>query len=688
MHRKTQTDNRSSKNLNGQVKRRRRTREERGLPSDRTIAELAETYLESQNRLWPELVRSQILPANSEKAVSELVADFKRRFLSPDPFPIVPETFGWHRIAASYSRYSDPNSNPRSLSQQLKLQLERARQNEDFIPWMFVLADAEVSATTSKRRGYELAKDALADSKFSISTLYIDELGRASRDAVESLMLGKLLEGLQKRLIGVSDGFNSGSGLAKMQLQMFAMLHEWFVDQLRCKVNRGMDDAFERGGNVGLPAPGYKLVPLLDQRGAVVRGADGDQINALAIDKRTAKIISKIFFMYVDKRMSPEQIGKFLNGIEFMGCRTWDGCRVRKILRRRTYIGVLTYRMTRHIRNRTTGTVKVVQRPTKEWKVRRARHLQIVPYKVWKKAATHLAEGAAAWSRNRNSRVNRAEVYPETLVRPRCGCCGGVMSLGRSGKYASFTCLNGLHGKHGCTYRGFKTVAIVERTILRAIRERILTPETIDILLSSANSHLDRLSKVPKVSTKSEKVTMKKLSKQRDSLYKLAKQGRELKSLAGQIQKLDDEIDKLRESTRLKELQNSPVPGPVTRAEIEGAMNNLRDLLEQDVAAAAPILREITGPIDMEQIVEEGKTKPTWVAKFTVNMVPVLANLSAHKNCPNTGTWEFLNTRGWMMPQSVSVLLGRGGKNEAFVCAVQTLAEKKGPSRPSGLKRA
>ena len=56
-----------------------------------------------------------------------------------------------------------------------------------------------------------------------------------------------------KRMIGVSDGFDSDVTMSKMQLAMFAALQEMFIDQLRSGVVRGMDDAFRQGTNTGLP---------------------------------------------------------------------------------------------------------------------------------------------------------------------------------------------------------------------------------------------------------------------------------------------------------------------------------------------------------------------------------------------------------------------------------------------------
>ena len=160
---------------------------ERGLPSVDALRELARTYLQTQAALWPDLVRNGTIPELFDEVLDKLASDFKRQFLDAG----VKEAIHLHaslpsaKFASSYLRYSCDHSNPRSLDQQLRLQLEKARQNNHFIPWRLVFADAAVSGTTADRSGYILAKKALRIA--GMETMYIDEIGRASRDAIESL---------------------------------------------------------------------------------------------------------------------------------------------------------------------------------------------------------------------------------------------------------------------------------------------------------------------------------------------------------------------------------------------------------------------------------------------------------------------------------------------------------------------
>ena len=128
------------------------------------------------------------------------------------------------------------------------------------MPWRYVFVDAAITGTTADRPGYKMAKASIEDDSLNIAVLYLDEIGRASRDTIEALRLGQLITRKKKRLIGVSDGFDSDSEMSKFILSIFAAVQEWFIDQLRSKVDRGMRDAFFRGTNLRPPAIGYKLV--------------------------------------------------------------------------------------------------------------------------------------------------------------------------------------------------------------------------------------------------------------------------------------------------------------------------------------------------------------------------------------------------------------------------------------------
>ena len=114
-------------------------------------------------------------------------------------------------------------------------------------------------------------------------------------------MLGRLVDDCGKRMVGVTDGFDSSVQQSKIMLGIYAMLHEWFVEQLRSKVNRGMEDAFLAGRNVNLPALGQKLVPIIDQDGQPVCGADGKPQMVKVRDEEEVPHVEYAYAQFVEQ---------------------------------------------------------------------------------------------------------------------------------------------------------------------------------------------------------------------------------------------------------------------------------------------------------------------------------------------------------------------------------------------------
>lgn len=427
-------------------------RREKGLPDADSRRDLARTYLKVQHRLWPDLARAGRLPRRTEAVVAGLAEAFKDRFLdlAPAPFDPGPAPAGVAAFGAGYLRYSDANSNPRSLSQQLVNVLERARRDDCFIPWEWVFADAAVTGTVAARHGYRQAKALLGRDKSPVGTLYIDEVGRASRDSIEALGLGRLIELAGKRMVGATDGFDSATPTSKMMLHVYAMVHEFFVDQLREKVKRGMRDAFERGRNIHPPAVGYKLVPVEDGAGNPVLDEDGRVVTERVIDDAMAPTLLEGARLYAEHGWSRERVARLFNEKTVGGVQTWDSARVAQLLRRHTYRGYEFNEMTYQVKDPATGGVTVKTRPAAEWKRREVPDLRIFPDDLCLRIDERLARSRAAYEAAKKADApSRTDVYPTTLVRPVCGVCGRPLWLGRSGKYASFFCGSGKEGKGG-----------------------------------------------------------------------------------------------------------------------------------------------------------------------------------------------------------------------------------------------
>ncbi len=117
----------------------------KGLPELPARRMLAETYLKNQHILWPELVKSGLLPKISEDSISAMAEEFHKKFVTGQWTPFTHWLAPPTAVAAIYLRFSDEGSNPRSLDQQFELTLKKARSLGYFVPWQYAFADSVIT---------------------------------------------------------------------------------------------------------------------------------------------------------------------------------------------------------------------------------------------------------------------------------------------------------------------------------------------------------------------------------------------------------------------------------------------------------------------------------------------------------------------------------------------------------------
>ncbi len=489
--------------------------------------------------------------------------------------------------------------------------------------------------------------------------LYIDELGRASRDAIESLRLGKLVAAAGKRLVGATDGFDSAQPQSKMMLHMFAMLHEWFVDQLRAKVKRGMADGFDRGTTIGKPAFGYILVPDTDADGQPRLRPNGLPRHRRVIEPAAAELVVELFRRFASEGWSTTRLARWLNERAAGGRTGWSPAGVRKALDRELYAGVDWYGKSYRVADPETGRVEVRRRPESEWRRREAPDLRIVPPDLWDRAKARQAVIKAAYRPPaERPAVSRTDVYPTLLIRPRCGHCDGNLVLIRSGRYQSLQCRAGAGRQHGCRLTASKSVRILNAAVLGRLAPLIADPDFVDRVVAAANARLAELTAHPP-SPDPVRAELVAATARRRRLVGLVERGvGDADELADRIRGLDARVRAL--TDQLAGFTAAPPPStePLTAAAAAALLADLPGLLAGDVAAAAPLLRELIGTVTVTQADDNPLSErggAVWAARFTVDATPALAYLGRKKNCPTADTWEYLKSSGWTTPEGATV---------------------------------
>jgi len=619
-----------------------------GMPERSGLLDLARTYLETQNRLWPELAGTTAVPAPVAATIAAMADDFEKRFrqqhaetFRPGDMPKV-----WTDLGIAYLRFSDENSNPRSLDQQLLNVLTRAQRDGVFVPWCFVLADAAVSGTLACRRGYMIAKMIVERRDlFGVSWFLIDELSRMSRNTIESLQHGELAESTGVRVVGASDGYDSSNPQSSLLLPVLGSMNEAFITQLRSKVKRGMDDAFRRGDNIQPPGVGYRLVEVKDANGNLVITHKNTIEKAVEIDPEAAEWTRRGAEMIACEGKSAIDVARLFNEHKVGGKQTWSDCRVRQHYGREKLVGKDVLHKTKQVVDRHTGKKKIIHLPKSEWIWRDVPHLRILSDELAQAVQRKLGLGAKSFGRkakDRKKKVHRVDLYPKVLIRPLCGCCGHPMILGRSdGKYQSFFCFNATNGIKGCTNRGYKSARIIDKAVLSRLMATLFTDDFIADLTADVNNRLTWIARQPIPSTK-------KLEQE------IANEDRQLKRLTDRLAKLDDThldavLAKAEEMgrqlaakrERLKELQRAsrrPKVKSVREQDVVAALGKLRDLLQADVGVAAQVLKALVGDVVIETRQIEGQEKSQMVARFTINAVPALAVLDRGGACGSEGS--------------------------------------------------
>lgn len=478
--------------------------------------------------------------------------------------------------------------------------------------------------------------------------------------------------------MGVTDGFDSINPQSKMMLTLLAMLHELFIDNLRSKVDRGMKDAFRQGKLVGDLCLGYRLVVVRDEQGQPMQRRNGGNLQRLEIYEVEAESERLAFVMYAEKGSSTRKIANYFNLHRVGGSNRWDSSGIVQILTREAYVGREVWGKTRNFIDPISGARRTEKCPPETWPRRNSPELRIVSDALWDKAQARLAKARLAFKRGEKPKLARSEVYPKSLVRPACGYCKRELHLGRSGKYSSFCCPNGVHGKLDCKLKSYKAVSIVEKAVLAKVFELLLADSFVAEVVEAANKFLLAESKRPRANDRPIRAEICRLEKAVQRLLEAVEEGGAGTPIAA-MQRLAEHEARIKElKAQLTEIDASkrPVPPPLKLDDVKRLMGDLHGLLRDDVARAAPLLRELLGPIVVRQTDEQINKGVAWTGEFRINSVPVLARLAAEKGCPSTSTMEFLQSRRWTTGETVTIALKTAGKPEQLAAQIDAWTEK------------
>lgn len=237
------------------------------------------------------------------------------------------------------------------------------------------------------------------------------ELARFSRDTLTSIQLTRELAEIGVECVFINDGIWSLSGEGELKIALMATLAQEESRKAAIRVYSGLEKVRDRhtllgNGNI----LGYRLV----------RGEKAVD-NTYEIIPEDAETVRMIYDCYLRKGMGIKAISREmvrLNRRNASGKCEWDPTRIRRVLRRRTYAGFITYFLTNTISYLKHNRKNNNDRSTYQYV--KGNFPAIIPDSDWQ-AAQELLDSRVAQYQGKRRGINPARNIWLTKLRCSCG---------------------------------------------------------------------------------------------------------------------------------------------------------------------------------------------------------------------------------------------------------------------------
>lgn len=365
---------------------------------------------------------------------------------------------------ALYARYSTDLQSDKSVEDQFRILTDYATKQG----WVVVqtYADRALSGThLASRPGAMQMLNDVRSASCKWDLLLSEAWDRIARDSEHSSHIYKAFEFANKGIYTLTEG-----AINEVQVAVKSIVASFFTKDLRTKIRRGQKGSVERGRQPGGLSYGYDVVAALDSNGELQRG--GRKIN-----EREAEVIRRIFREY-GAGTSPRAIAAGLNkdGIKAPRSNRWTASGINGVKRQgtgilwnRLYIGQLTYNRATWVKDPDTGKRKQRPNPPQEWTITEVPELRIVDDELWQAAQKRKAKYEA--------RAPHQQRRPKHLFAGlvKCGVCGGGYTIVN---YNRLQC-SARRETGACTNNRIIRTDDLERRVLTAIKDKLLTPELV-----------------------------------------------------------------------------------------------------------------------------------------------------------------------------------------------------------------
>jgi site-specific DNA recombinase len=403
-----------------------------------------------------------------------------------------------------YARFSSEKQNALSIDQQIRKCREHATREGLSVLDECIFTDSAISGATDERAGLQRLLVAAKTKPRPFDVILVDDTSRLSRKLSDALRIQERLDFAGIRVIFVSQGFDSSAPQSQTLLTVHGLVDGLYLDGLREKTFRGVEQLALAGLHTGGRVFGYRHVPIESSRKQDSYGRPAIEGVRLQIDPNQAPTIRRIFERYAGGH-SMKRIAIDLNRDGILSPQpregrpqSWAQSSVRHILLNERYRGVVLWGKTKKIRSPETGKRIYRRKPESDWRRREIPEQRIVSEELWKRTHERLKLVRDLYGVRDGLRRGRAAASPYLFTGLlECSECGGSITI------VSGRCKKREHSRYGCSRHAQRGNAVcknsllirrrdLERQLLAGLEERVLHPNVVAYTLKRFEEELGK----------------------------------------------------------------------------------------------------------------------------------------------------------------------------------------------------
>ena len=390
---------------------------------------------------------------------------------------------------AVYARISTDKQSRLSPADQVRKCKEFAEQNGLQVLDEHIYIDEGLSGVGSDRPSFQKLLKVAYSTARPFDTILVDDTSRFSRSLPEAMSTVENLRFRELRVIFVSQGIDTHSEQADVQMTVHGLVDSLYVKELAKKTHRGLEGRVLRGLHAGGRCYGYSAVP-----------AGEGESKRLVINEQEANVVKRIFEMSASG-CSLKNIAKVLNCESVQPPRsrsgrrsTWCPTAIRAMLKRELYKGERIWNKSEFRKVPGTNKRRSRPRPQSQWKRITLPELAIVSEELWDDVQTRLKSFADKSRGNRPSGLLPRSLTNEYIFSGllKCSECGGNLVISTGGgthRHPKYACSNRVN-RGTCSNDLYIRREELEDRLLGNLQAELLRPEAINLAIAEFGQQL------------------------------------------------------------------------------------------------------------------------------------------------------------------------------------------------------